>query len=236
MWSVVASLVPICVAAIYFFGPSALLVLAASTAGRCSRAGVRARDPTRPARCATASAVITGAPARPHPARRASRSGWPSWAAPSASASASSSSAVSGRTRSTRRCSGGRSSRRRSRRASPRGPRTRRGHRGSTAWVSGLLRGDNLALPLMQADPADVDGDRGATPLGARQVPEGRCTERHRDLEPPAGIHRWLARRDVGILILLCGGYLALRGLPQLAHPRDDLRHGRLCCSGGLQH
>ena len=33
MWSVVASLVPICVAGIYFFGPSALLVLLASTAG-----------------------------------------------------------------------------------------------------------------------------------------------------------------------------------------------------------
>ena len=56
MWSVVLSLVPICVAGIYFFGPSALLVLLAATFGAVLTERIfGTRGTTR-----DGSAVITG--------------------------------------------------------------------------------------------------------------------------------------------------------------------------------
>lgn len=56
MWSVVASLVPICAAGVYFFGPSALLVLVASTAGCVVTERVFSKRGT----LLDGSAVITG--------------------------------------------------------------------------------------------------------------------------------------------------------------------------------
>ncbi|MEK7838174.1 MAG: RnfABCDGE type electron transport complex subunit D, partial [candidate division NC10 bacterium] len=56
MWTVVASLAPIVAIATYFFGPSALLVVAAATAG----AVVTARAFDRRGTLHDGSAVITG--------------------------------------------------------------------------------------------------------------------------------------------------------------------------------
>lgn len=58
MWSVVMSLVPVVASAVYFFGPSALLVLAASAAGALVPESLLGRGGTRSLR--DGSAVITG--------------------------------------------------------------------------------------------------------------------------------------------------------------------------------
>ncbi len=58
MWSVVASLVPVVASAIYFFGPSAILVLAASTAGALAPESLLGGRGARSLR--DGSAAITG--------------------------------------------------------------------------------------------------------------------------------------------------------------------------------
>jgi len=58
MWSVVLSLVPVVASAIYFFGPSAILVLAASTTGCLASERLAGRRDARSLR--DGSAVITG--------------------------------------------------------------------------------------------------------------------------------------------------------------------------------
>jgi hypothetical protein len=113
MWNVVGSLVPVIAAATWFFGPSALLVITAATAG----AVLTERAFGQAGSLGDGSAAITGLLlGLTLPPGLGFRSGSPSSAARSGSASASSCSADWARTSSTRPCSAGRSSRRRSRR------------------------------------------------------------------------------------------------------------------------
>jgi electron transport complex protein RnfD len=69
----------------------------------------------------------------------------------------------------------------------------------------GALRGDNFALPLMQPDP--VATVTGATPLGLMKF-EGVHTETVRLMIGATG---GSLGETAGLLILLCGGYLALK-------------------------
>ena len=66
------------------------------------------------------------------------------------------------------------------------------------------LRGDNFALPLMRPD---LDFITGATPLGLMKF-EGTSTEIR---ELMIGSTSGSVGETAGILILICGGYLALR-------------------------
>ncbi len=76
--------------------------------------------------------------------------------------------------------------------------------RGDGPWWA--LRGDNLALPLMSAEP--IDGATGATPLGLRKF-EGVDTELS-DLM--LGSVSGSVGETGAIVIVLCGLFLAWRG------------------------
>jgi len=207
MWSVVGSLVPVCVAGIYFFGPSALLVLAAATLG----ALVTERAFGRGGTLGDGSAVITGLllgltlPA-----------GIPLWMAfvggafgigfgkvifgglgqnpfnpallgraflqaafPAALTSWPTNTGADGTVFSHFRLD-------------------RLGE-----WAA--LRGDNFALPLMS--PHVVDGTTSATPLGLWKFQDTGSQLSSLLLGNTGGC----IGETAGILILLCGGYLVLR-------------------------
>ncbi len=223
MWSVVLSLVPICVAGIYFFGPSALLVLAAATARRGrDGAGVRQRG----ARPGDGSAVITGIllglmlPA-----------GIPLWMAFVGGAFGIGfgklifgglgqnpfNPALLGRAF--------------LQAAFPSSLTTWPANDPSTGtmvfshfrfdaiseWAA--LRGDNFALP---ADEARRDGrDDGGDPARRVEVPGPGARVLSNLLLGSTG---GCIGETAGILILLCGGYLALRGHLNWRIPAVDLR------------
>ena len=114
----------------------------------------------------------------------------------------------------------------------------------SGPWVA--LRGDNLALPLMSADP--VEAVTGATPLGLMKF-EGVDTELVRLVVGSTG---GSLGETAAVLILLGGAYLALKKyldwripvsifatvavLSQLVHTLDPSKPGALFMlfSGGL--
>lgn len=192
MWSVVLSLVPVIATAIYFFGPSALLVLFAGTLGAVLAERLFGRTGT----LLDGSAVITGLllgltlPA-----------GLPMWMAFVGGAFGIGfgklifgglgqnifNPALLGRAF--------------LQAAFP---------VAMTTWPSvesgwWQLRGDNLALPLMS--PASADAVSGATPLGLMKF-EGVDTHL-RDLV--LGSTSGSLGETSGIIVLLCGGYLAVR-------------------------
>ena len=207
MWSVVGSLVPICVAGIYFFGPSALLVLLAATLGALGTERLFGRRGS----LGDGSAVITGLllgltlPA-----------GIPLWMAfvggafgigfgklifgglgqnpfnpallgraflqaafPAALTSWPANTGADGTVFSHFRLD-------------------RLGE-----WAA--LRGDNFAWPLMQPDV--VDGTTSATPLGLWKFQATGSEISSLLLGNTGGC----IGETAGLLILLCGGYLVLR-------------------------
>jgi electron transport complex protein RnfD len=218
MWSVVASLVPICVAAIYFFGPSALLVLLASTLGAVLTERVFGkRDPGDPSTIGDGSAVITGLllgltlPA-----------GIPLWMAFVGGAFGIGfgklifgglgqnpfNPALLGRAFLQAAFPAALTS----------WPRNAPGDtvfshfRFDRIGEWAHLRGDNFALPLMQ--PEVVDGTTHATPLGIAKF-QGLEVVQQKGIELSnllLGSTGGCLGETAGILILLCGGYLALRG------------------------
>jgi electron transport complex protein RnfD len=192
MWSVVGSLVPIVVVAAYYFGPSALLVIAASTAGALAVEGLLGlkgalRD---------GSAVITGIllglclPA-----------GIPMWMAVLGGAFAIGfgklifgglgqnvfNPALLGRAF--------------LQAAFPVALTTWPAIKGVSWWS---LRGDNFALPLMSAK---VDAVTSATPLGLMKFEH--TGTRIADLA--FGSTGGSLGETAAVVILLCGGYLALK-------------------------
>ena len=213
MWSVVGSLVPICVAGIYFFGPSALLVLLAATLGALVTERIFGKRGT----LGDGSAVITGLllgltlPA-----------GIPLWMAfvggafgigfgkvifgglgqnpfnpallgraflqaafPAALTSWPTNASADGTVFSHFRIDR------------------------LAEWAA--LRGDNFALPLMQPDV--VDGTTAATPLGIAKF-QGIEQVQQQGIEISnllLGSTGGCIGETAGILILLCGGYLVLR-------------------------
>ena len=234
MWNVVGSLVPIVAAATWFFGPSALLVIAAAVAGalgteRTFGQGGTIRD---------GSAIITGLllgltlPA-----------GMPMWMAFLGGAFAIGfgkllfgglgynifNPALLGRAF--------------LQAAFP---------VAITTWPARpehwwALRGDNFALPLMQARAADAT--TAATPLGLVKF-EGQGTPL---LDLVLGTTGGSLGETAGLVILLCGGYLAWRGflnwripasilatvavLAALLHALDPARYASapfMLFSGGL--
>jgi electron transport complex protein RnfD len=193
MWTVVASLVPVVGAAVWYFGPSALLVLAASTLGCVLTERLLApRDSLR-----DGSAAITGIllglilPA-----------GIPLWMAFLGGGFGIAfgklifgglgqnifNPALLGRA---------------FLQAAFPEPMTTWPVAGGP-WLA--LRGDNFALPLMAPDP--VATTTGATPLGLMKF-EGVETA----LGPlMMGATSGSTGETAGILILICGGFLALKG------------------------
>lgn len=192
MWTVNASLLPVVAAAIYFFGPSAILVLAASLAGCLATERLFGA----PGSLRDGSAVITGLllglclPA-----------GLPLWMAFVGGAFAIGigklifgglgqnvfNPALLGRA---------------FLQAAFPVALTTWPAVGASWW---RLRGDNLALPLMGAQPVDVV--TAATPLGLWKF-EGRGTELMRLLLGTTG---GSLGETAGGVILLCGLYLAWR-------------------------
>ena len=192
MWNVVGSLVPIVVTATYYFGPSALLVIAAATAGAMVTEALFGP----PGALADGSAAITGVllgltlPA-----------GLPLWMAFVGSAFGIGlgklvfgglgqnvfNPALLGRAF--------------LQAAFPVALTTWPTRDGS--WWS--LAGDNLALPLMS--PEVVDSMTGATPLGLMKF-EQVATEAGPLVMGSTG---GSLGETAGIVILICAGYLALR-------------------------
>ena len=192
MWNVVGSLLPIVAAATWFFGPSALLVVSASVAGALLTERVFGKGGT----IADGSAVITGLllgltlPA-----------GLPMWMAALGGFFAIAfgklifgglgfnifNPALLGRAF--------------LQAAFP---------LAMTTWPKygvpwGTLRGDNFALPLMHAR---VDAITSATPLGLMKFEHTGTGLRHLMLGTTGGS----LGETAGLLILICGGYLAIRG------------------------
>ncbi|HWJ24840.1 MAG TPA: RnfABCDGE type electron transport complex subunit D, partial [Gemmatimonadaceae bacterium] len=192
MWTVVGSLVPIVAAATYFFGPSALLVVGAAVAGAVGTERLFGRGGS----LADGSAAITGIllgltlPA-----------GMPLWMAMLGGAFAIGfgkllfgglgynifNPALLGRAF--------------LQAAFPVAITTWPKFGGS--WWA--LRGDNFALPLMSAH---VDAITAATPLGLMKF-EHKGTVL---LDLALGTTGGSLGETAGLLILLCGAYLALRG------------------------
>lgn len=235
MWHVVASLVPVLAVATYFFGPSALLVVGAALAGAAGTEYLFGRGGT----LGDGSAVITGIllgltlPA-----------GLPLWMAVVGGAFSIGigklvfgglgqnvfNPALLGRA---------------FLQAAFPVAMTTWPLPASGAWWA--LRGDNLALPLMSARPLAVV--TGATPLGRMKFEQAATPLGDLLLGTTAGS----LGETSGLLILLCGGYLALRnylnwripasifasvgGLASLLHLIDPARYpGALFMlfSGGL--
>lgn len=213
MWSVVLSLVPICVAAIYFFGPSALLVLAASCLGALLTERVFGKRGT----LGDGTAIITGLllgltlPA-----------GIPLWMAfvggvfgigfgklifgglgqnpfnPALLGRAFLQAAFPGALTTWP--------------SNAPGMTTFSHFRFDRLGEWAALRGDNFALPLMQPDV--VDGTTFATPLGIAKF-QGLDQIQQNGIEMSnllLGSTGGCLGETAGILILLCGGYLALKG------------------------
>jgi electron transport complex protein RnfD len=193
MWNVVGSLVPLVAAATYFFGPSALLVIGTS----CAFALLTERTFGKGGTIADGSAVITGLllgltlPA-----------GMPLWMVALGAAFAIGfgkilfgglgfnifNPALLGRAF--------------LQAAFP---------VAITTWPAPpaswwALRGDNFALPLMQARVADAI--TAATPLGLMKFEQKGTPLRDLALGTTGGS----LGETAGLLILLCGAYLALRG------------------------
>ena len=193
MWNVVGSLLPIVVASTWFFGPSALLVVGASVAG----ALLPERAFGKGGSIADGSAVITGIllgltlPA-----------GLPLWMAALGGFVAISfgkqifgglgynifNPALLGRAF--------------LQAAFPVALTTWPKY--GVAW--GSLRGDNFALPLMHA--GSVDAVTSATPLGLMKFEHTGTSI----VDLMLGTTGGSLGETAGLLILLCGGYLALRG------------------------
>ena len=193
MWNVVGSLVPIVIAATWFFGPSALLVIGASVAGALGTERVFGKGGT----IGDGSAVITGMllgltlPA-----------GIPMWMAALGGAFAIGfgklifgglgfnifNPALLGRA---------------FLQAAFPVAMTTWPKLGGSWWA---LRGDNFALPLMSADA--VDAVTGATPLGLMKFE--RTATPLRDLV--LGTTGGSLGETAALVILLCGTYLAVRG------------------------
>ena len=193
MWNVVASLVPLVLAATWFFGPSALLVIGASVAGALATERAFGKGGT----IGDGSAVITGLllgltlPA-----------GMPMWMAALGGFIAIAfgklifgglgfnvfNPALLGRAF--------------LQAAFPVAITTWPKY-GMSWWA---LRGDNFALPFMQAHA--IDGITAATPLGLMKFEHtGTST-----LDLLLGTTGGSLGETAAVLILLCGGYLALRG------------------------
>jgi len=209
MWSVVLSLVPICVAGIYFFGPSALLVLVASTAGALVTERIFGKRGT----LHDGSAVITGIllglvlPA-----------GIPLWMAFVGGAFGIGfgklifgglgqnpfNPALLGRAFLQAAFPSALTSWPANDPGNTIFSHFRLDHVGE--WAA--LRGDNFALPLMKA-AEKFDAMTTATPLGALKF-QGVAPESVSHLL--LGTTGGCIGETAGILILLCGGYLALRG------------------------
>ncbi len=193
MWSVVASLVPIVAAATWYFGPSALIVIAAASAGAVV---VEALDRRRGALgdgSAAITGVLLGLTLPP---------GFPAWMAFVGGAFGVGvgklvfgglgqnvfNPALLGRAF--------------LQAAFPTAITTWSAP--APAWAA--LRGDNLALPFHSA--AGLDAVSAATPLGLMKF-EGISTE----VWPLAlGSTGGSLGETAGLLILLCGAWLALRG------------------------
>jgi electron transport complex protein RnfD len=193
MWNVVGSLLPIVAAAAFFFGPSALLVVGASVAGAVGTERLLGRRGT----IGDGSAAITGIllgltlPA-----------GMPLWMVVLGAAFGIGfgkllfgglgynifNPALLGRAF--------------LQAAFPVAITTWPGE--SARWWA--LRGDNLALPFMHARAADAI--TAATPLGLMKF-EHRATAL---VDLVRGTTGGSLGETAGLLILLCGGYLALRG------------------------
>lgn len=194
MWNVVGSLLPIVAAATWFFGPSALLVVAASVAGALATERAFGKGGT----IGDGSAVITGillgltVPA-----------GLPMWMAALGGAFAIGfgklifgglgfnifNPALLGRAF--------------LQAAFPVAMTTWPKYGGVPWWT---LRGDNFALPLLQARSADAI--TAATPLGLMKF-EHTGT---RVVDLMLGTTGGSLGETAGLLILSCGAYLALRG------------------------
>jgi electron transport complex protein RnfD len=193
MWNVVGSLMPIVVAAAWFFGPSALLVVAASVAGALATERAFGKGGT----IADGSAVITGLllgltlPA-----------GMPMWMSALGGFVAIAfgkllfgglgynifNPALLGRAF--------------LQAAFPVAITTWPKY-GVSWWA---LRGDNFALPLMHA--RDVQAITSATPLGLMKFEHTTTSLRDLVLGTTGGS----LGETAGLLILLCGSYLAIRG------------------------
>ncbi|HEY7236241.1 MAG TPA: RnfABCDGE type electron transport complex subunit D [Gemmatimonadaceae bacterium] len=193
MWNVVGSLLPLVAAATWFFGPSALLVVSASVVGALMTERVFGKGGT----IADGSAVITGLllgltlPA-----------GMPMWMAALGGFVAIGfgkllfgglghnifNPALLGRAF--------------LQAAFPVAITTWPKY-GVSWWT---LRGDNFALPFMQA--RGVDAITSATPLGLMKFEHTTTNLRHLVLGTTGGS----LGETAGLVILLCGGYLALRG------------------------
>jgi electron transport complex protein RnfD len=203
MWNVVGSLLPLVAAATWFFGPSALLVVAASVLGAVGTERLlgKSLSPTRSGRgsIADGSAAITGIllgltlPA-----------GMPLWMVALGGAFAIGvgkllfgglgynifNPALLGRAFLMA--------------AFPVATTTWPAPGGSGSWWA--LRGDNLALPFMTARATDAI--TAATPLGLMKF-EQKGTPL---LDLLLGTTGGSLGETAGLLILLCGGYLAWRG------------------------
>jgi electron transport complex protein RnfD len=193
MWNVVGSLIPLVAAATWFFGPSALLVVSASVVGALMTERVFGKGGT----IADGSAVITGLllgltlPA-----------GMPMWMAALGGFVAIGfgkllfgglghnifNPALLGRAF--------------LQAAFPVAITTWPKY-GVSWWT---LRGDNFALPFMQA--RGVDAITSATPLGLMKFEHTTTNLRHLVLGTTGGS----LGETAGLVILFCGGYLALRG------------------------
>lgn len=234
MWSVVGSLVPVLAAAVWYFGPSALLVVGGATVGAVGTERLFGRDGALGDGSAVITGLLLGLTLPP---------GLPVWMAVLGGAFGVGfgklifgglgqnvfNPALVGRAF--------------IQAAFP---------IAATTWAAPVgrwsaLRGDNLALPLMS--PTVVDGTTAATPLGLwkfESVPTGLA-----DLA--LGSTGGSLGETAGVLILLCGAYLALKkylnwripvsilvtvaALSQLLHTVDPARYqgaAFMLFSGGL--
>lgn len=192
MWSVVATLAPVVAAAAYFFGPGALLVVLAASGGAVLTEAALAKRGTLADGSATLTGLLVGLTL---PA------GLPLWMAFVGGAFAIGfgklifgglgqnifNPALLGRA---------------FLQAAFPVAMTTWPATGGPWWQ---LRGDILALPLMSASAADVVS--GATPLGRMKF-EGAATPVWDMLVGQTG---GSLGETAGLLILICGGYLALR-------------------------
>jgi len=193
MWNVVGSLMPIVVAATYFFGPSALLVVFASTAGAVLTEHALGKGTTIGDGSAAITGMLLGLTLPP---------GIPMWMAAFGGFVGIAfgklifgglgynvfNPALFGRAF--------------LQAAFPSSLTTWPALGGH--WWS--LRGDNLALPFVH--PNTVAAVTAATPLGLMKF-EGKGTPL---LDLVLGTTGGSLGETAGLLILLCGGYLALRG------------------------
>ncbi|MGE5732560.1 MAG: RnfABCDGE type electron transport complex subunit D [Gemmatimonas sp.] len=215
MWNVVGSLVPIILAATYFFGPSALLVIGASTMGAVLTERLLGKGTS----IGDGSAAITGIllgltlPA-----------GMPMWMAALGAFFGIAfgklifgglgynvfNPALFGRA---------------FLQASFPAAITTWPAVGGRWWT---LRGDNLALPFMH--PRTLDAVTSATPLGLIKF-EGKPTPL---FDLMMGTTGGSLGETAGLLILLCGAYLALRGFLNWRMPLAVL--GTVALFAGLLH